>query len=103
MIFLDHAIVLVRDLNAAAQQYRKLGFTLTDRGSHPKLGTANHTIMLGSDYVELLTVLERLPANRRWATTLDRLEGLGGMALGTTDARATREALVARGFDLPQR
>lgn len=101
MIFLDHAIVLVRNLELAAGQYQQLGFTLTPRGGHPTLGTANHTIMLGHDYVELLAVLERSAANRQWTESLDRHEGLGGMALGTTDARATREALVARGFKLP--
>ena len=101
MIFLDHAIVLVRNLELAEQQYQDLGFTVTPRGGHPKLGTANHTVMLGHDYFELLAVLERSAANRRWATTLDRHEGFGAMALGTNDARATRETLIARGFGLP--
>ncbi len=101
MIFLDHTIVLVRNLDLAEQQYARLGFRLTPRGGHPTLGTANHTIMLGHDYFELLSVLERSPANDRWATTLDRREGFAGMALGTADARGARDTLIDRGLDLP--
>jgi catechol 2,3-dioxygenase-like lactoylglutathione lyase family enzyme len=31
----DHAILFVRDLEAAATRYRRLGFTLTPRYTHP--------------------------------------------------------------------
>ncbi len=101
MIFLDHTIVLVRNLDSAEHQYTRLGFTLTPRGGHPTLGTANHTVMLGTDYFELLAVLERSSSNSRWAQTLERREGFAGMALGTNDARAERDTLIGRGFDLP--
>ena len=101
MIFLDHAIVFVRNLESAAHHYRRLGFTLTERGGHPSLGTANHTIMLGRDYIELLAVLDRSTGSERWARILERREGFGAMALGTTDVRATRTALIDRGIDVP--
>lgn len=101
MIFLDHAIVFVRNLESAAHQYRRLGFTLTERGGHPSLGTANHTIMLGRDYIELLAVLDRSTGSERWAQILDRREGFGAMALGTNDARATRATLIERGIAVP--
>lgn len=97
MLYLDHGIIFVADLAAAAAEYQRLGFLLTPRGGHPSLGTANHTIMLDQNYLELLAVVTRGAGNERWAAILDRGEGLGGVALGTKDARATREALRSRG------
>lgn len=102
MLHLDHAIILVRNLATAAEEYRRLGFTLTERGGHPSLGTANHTIMFGHDYLELLEVATRNAGSERWARILDRREGFGAIALGTPDARATRDQLVARGIEVPQ-
>lgn len=102
MLHLDHAIVFVKDLDRSAALYRRLGFTLTPRGGHPSLGTANHTIMFDRDYLELLTVLTPGPANARWAEAMARGDGLGGMAFGTRDARGTREALRGRGIDVPE-
>ncbi len=101
MLHLDHAIVFVRNLAAAAEDYRRLGFTLTPKGGHPTLGTANHTIMFGRDYLELLEVVQRNAGSERWARILDRREGFGAMALGTTNADATRRQLVERGIDVP--
>lgn len=101
MLHLDHAIILVANLDRAAATYRRLGFTLTPRGEHPSLGTANHTIMLDRDYLELLTIKVAGPGNARWGEALNGGEGLGGMAFGTADARATRASLRARGLDVP--
>ena len=43
----DHAVALVRDLDAARARYERLGFTVAPRGIHPpELGTGNHTVML---------------------------------------------------------
>ena len=49
---LDHAVILVRDLDAAQATYARLGLTLTPRGFH-SIGTHNHCIMFGSDYPSL--------------------------------------------------
>ncbi|MCC7347062.1 MAG: VOC family protein, partial [Variibacter sp.] len=44
----DHVVVTVRDLDAAAEQWRRLGFTMSPRGTHsPIMGTGNYTIMFG--------------------------------------------------------
>jgi len=94
---LDHAIILVRDLALAAHAYQRLGFTLTPRGGHPTLGTANHTIVFEHDYLELLTVVTRSPANERWAAGIDRGDGPGAMVIKTTDAERTYQALESRG------
>jgi hypothetical protein len=101
MLSLDHALIFVHDLDQAAARYRRLGFTLTPRGAHPSLGTANHTVMLARDYLELITVLVPGPTNERWASILARGDGFGAVALGTRDAVATRDQLRHRGFDIP--
>jgi len=94
---LDHAIILVRDLALAARAYQRLGFTLTPRGGHPTLGTANHTIVFEHDYLELLTVLSRAPSNERWAAGIDRGDGPGAMVINTPDADRTHRGLESRG------
>ena len=96
---IDHLVVLVRDLDAAADRWMRLGFTLTPRGLHSAhMGTANHCVMFGKDYVELLGVLTPTPGNTPWRERLAQHEGGGAMALATADARATAERLLALGM-----
>src|SRR5215211_4643411 len=41
IVGLDHIVVLVRDLDGAAETWRRLGFTLAPRGTHSAhMGTA---------------------------------------------------------------
>jgi catechol 2,3-dioxygenase-like lactoylglutathione lyase family enzyme len=94
----DHCMILVRDLPQAAARYRDLGFILTDRGEHPAFGTANHTIMLDGNYLELLTVDRVTPASAARAEILRHAEGAYGVALATEDSLAVHQALAERGF-----
>lgn len=55
---LDHAAHAVRDLDAAAEFYRKLGFTVGARNRHP-WGTHNHIVQLPGFFIELLNLAER--------------------------------------------
>jgi catechol 2,3-dioxygenase-like lactoylglutathione lyase family enzyme len=99
----DHVIVMVRDLDAAADRWTRLGFTTTPRGFHSAhMGTANHCLMFGSDYVELIGVVTPTPANGPWRAQLDRREGAGGLALATNDAQATEAALAGEGISAGQ-
>ena len=41
----DHAVIAVRDLDAAQDTYTRMGFTLTPRGHH-STGSSNHNIMV---------------------------------------------------------
>jgi Glyoxalase-like domain len=51
---LDHVVIDVRDrMDEAARVFAALGFTLTPRGHHT-LGSMNHLMMFGTDYLELL-------------------------------------------------
>src|SRR3972149_3789868 len=54
---LDHIVHAVRDLDAAAALYRRLGFTVGARNKHP-WGTHNHIVQLPGFFIELLTLAE---------------------------------------------
>lgn len=86
---IDHVLIAVADLAAAAGTWRRLGFTPTPRGSHPEWGTANHCLMFRDSYVELIA---GLPAQRGGVA-----EGVAGLALATPDAAAAVTSLTAAG------
>ena len=47
VIGIDHAVVMVRDLDKAAENWKRLGFTVSPRGTHSAhMGSGNYTIML---------------------------------------------------------
>lgn len=91
---LDHLVVLVRDLARSAEGWGRLGFTVSPRGEHSAhLKTANHTIMFGPNYLELLAVTGEAPTNARWRRTLAAREGLAGAALSLSDADRAASSL----------
>jgi hypothetical protein len=55
---IDHVVLTVRDLDAAAITYQRLGFTLTPRASHDaQMGTSNRLAQFrGRNFIELLEV-----------------------------------------------
>lgn len=94
---IDHAVVAVRDLDAAAATFATLGFTLTPRGIH-SIGSQNHCIMLGSTYVELLAAPVAHPWLDYYRAFLDRHgDGLAAIALSTDDAEAACRQLKQQG------
>lgn len=89
---IDHLVIVVDHLDAAAQRYRRLGFTLSPKGVHSaSMGSANHTIMLQDDYFELLGIVAATDRNKRWRDALARGEGLAGLAVETGSADRARE------------
>jgi catechol 2,3-dioxygenase-like lactoylglutathione lyase family enzyme len=57
---IDHIVHAVRDLDAAAELYRGLGFTVGARNRHPpEWGTQNHIIQTPDTFIELLAVTDR--------------------------------------------
>ncbi len=87
----------MRDLDAAAANFRALGFTLTPRGLH-SLGSQNHCIMFGGTYVELLAA----PVEHPWLDYYRRFlrehgDGLAAIALSARDADAAYAELRAHG------
>ena len=97
---LDHVIIAVRSLDAAAATWRKLGFTLTPRGLHEGKGTGNHCIMFPNTYIELLGIVDETGATGRLAQRVnERGEGGMGIAWGADNADETFAALRAAGVE----
>ena len=91
---LDHIVHAVRDLDAAAALYRRLGFTVGARNRHP-WGTHNHIVQLPGFFLELLTVAEPEKLGSEGFSALfgtfnrlflKRHEGLSFMMLESADA-----------------
>lgn len=95
---LDHAVIAVRDLDAASQTFARMGFTLAPRGLH-STGSSNHNIMLGSDYFELLTVPDANPLQAYFHEFQRRHEGLAALALTGTEVAAALPVLAEQGFE----
>jgi len=97
MAALDHVVIHVGrgGMDDAAAASETLGFTLTPRGYH-SMGSINHLIMFGTDYLELLGV----PAGD--TTSRPELQGaplgLNGLVFKTADADATFAHLQAVGM-----
>jgi hypothetical protein len=100
IIGIDHAVVVVRDLDQAAENWKQLGFTVSPRGTHSaKLGSGNYTIMLGSDYIELLGILVETEHNTPTRNFLaQRGEGIERIAFTAVDSAAGAEEIRARGY-----
>ncbi|SRR6266566_4137266 len=60
----DHTVIAVRDLDAAISTYQALGFDVSPGGRHTGLGTSNAIIRFGLDYLELLSVSDRVEAEQ---------------------------------------
>jgi hypothetical protein len=98
---IDHAVIAVRDLDAAAASFTALGFTLTPRGFH-SIGSENHCIMLGSTYIELLAAPVAHPWLEHYRAFLGRQgDGLAAIALSTGDADRAYADLKDRGARAP--
>ncbi len=93
---LDHAVISVRDrMDEAATRFRRMGFTLTDRGHH-STGSCNHLMVFERDYLELIGFP---PAGQSIRPDLLQAPiGLDGLVLKAGDADAIQRALLARGF-----
>ncbi|HVL56575.1 MAG TPA: VOC family protein [Burkholderiaceae bacterium] len=93
---IDHLVIAVRDLDRAQSTYQRMGFTLTPRGYHT-LGSQNHCLMFGTDYLELLAVPRPHPANQFFIDFLQRREGLAAIAFASDDSQAAQSDFTAAG------
>jgi hypothetical protein len=101
VVGIDHAVVVVKDLDNAAENWRRLGFTVSPRGTHSaKMGSGNATIMLDPDYIELLGVLVETEHNAPTRAFLaKRGEGIERIAFTAVDSAAGAEEIRARGYE----
>ncbi len=95
----DHAVIAVRDLDAAQEVYTRMGFTPMPRGHH-STGSSNHNIMVGPDnYFELLSVPAPNPLQSYFYAFNQKGDGMAAIALTGTDSRAAGMALREKGFE----
>ena len=99
VIGIDHAVVMVKDLDKAAENWKHLGFTVSPRGTHSAhMGSGNYTIMLDPDYIELLGVLAATEHNAPARAFLAQREGIERVAFTAVDSAAGAEEIRARGY-----
>jgi catechol 2,3-dioxygenase-like lactoylglutathione lyase family enzyme len=96
---IDHVVLVVRDLDRARGTFARMGFTVTPRGDHT-LGSKNHCVMFGHDYIELLmSPAENPHPSRQYYTEFARAgDGLAGIALRSADAKGAYTELLWAGF-----
>jgi hypothetical protein len=59
VIQIDHVVYAVRDLDAAAERFRRAyGLGSVAGGRHAGWGTGNRIVPLGDQYVELISVVD---------------------------------------------
>lgn len=108
----DHIVHVVRDLDAAGDFYRRLGFTVGARNVHP-WGTHNRIVQFETSFIELLEIgeAEKIPPHGPRAFSFGAFnrdfvaarEGLSMLILKSTDARADArsfEAAKISGFEV---
>ena len=107
MLAIDHPLVLVRDIEATAARYRKLGFHTAPTGQHP-WGTSTSLIMFDRSALELMGVYDdtlldshavgSFRFGRHMADALAEREGVSLVALYSEDAPGDRARLEAQGL-----
>jgi catechol 2,3-dioxygenase-like lactoylglutathione lyase family enzyme len=95
---IDHVLVGVRDLAAAAARWERLGFQITPRGRHIGWGTGNYCIMFQDSYIELLGIIDASQFTNNLGSFLQSREGVMGLAFGTEDEAACAAQLRAIGI-----
>src|SRR5262249_29138455 len=99
---IDHAVIVVRDLDAAASTYAALlGRRPSWRGEHPGFGTANVLFRLDNTYLELLSPHAPGPLGDAISANLDEHgDGPFALAFGSSDAAMSHQALRHAGLTL---
>ncbi len=100
---IDHVVLVVGDLDAAARRYEAIGFTVQPGGVHG--GGASHNALIGfpdGSYIELFAFLDTAnPRNPAWLASLQRGGGVTDLCLRTDDLSAEVVRLQAAGLPYP--
>jgi Glyoxalase-like domain len=95
---LDHTVINVRfDMDKAEACFRKHGFYLTDRGYH-SLGSINHLMMFGTDYIELIALPPENKDNPGRQDIAKAPFGINGLVFKTNDVDETFAHLSSIGM-----
>jgi Glyoxalase-like domain len=100
IIGIDHAVIMVKELDRAAENWKRLGFTVSPRGTHSAhMGSGNYTIMLDPDYIELLGVLAPTEHNAPARAFLEKCgQGIERIAFTAVDSLAGAKEIRNRGY-----
>ena len=110
MIWIDHVVLGVRDLDEAGERlWKEFGLASAPGGKHPGWGTANRIVPLRNGYVELLGVIDPEVAARSglghrlveeiatasrfigWCCATDDIESVAGrLGLPVSEGRRVR-------------
>lgn len=104
---IDHLVVAVHDLDAAANLYQRLGFQVGARNRHP-WGTENRLVQFQTSFLELIAVGEsaEIPPHGEGTFSfgafvrdyLAQREGLAMLVLDSKDAKADAAAFAGKGI-----
>ena len=99
---LDHLIIVVKDLDQAEKNYKKiLGTNPVWRGKHKSLGTANSIFNFKNTYLELLTADGKgLGAELVKNLIQENGDGLAGIVFGVDDMPQTVKQLKQEGYEI---
>ncbi len=90
---LDHVVInVLYDMDRAQSLFQQIGFSVTPRGHH-SLGSINHLMIFGTDYLELIGLPAGIDNPR--PEIVDSPLGLTGLVFKTSDADATFAHLQA--------
>ena len=92
----DHAVVnVLYEMDDAIERFRSMGFTLTARGYH-SLGSINHLMMFGRDYLELVGIERGVGKVRQ--EIAESPPGLNGLVFKADDAAHLHDVMQGRGI-----
>lgn len=101
---IDHLVIVVKDLQQAAEDYRRLGFTVVPGGQHP---VGSHNVLISfhdGSYLELIAFY-REALDHRWWNPLTKGERLVDFCFQTDDlghdTRKLQDAGVAINNPVP--
>src|SRR5712692_438560 len=98
---LDHIIIGVNNLEEATTTFsQRLGLAVSGGGTHPSGGTANHIVVIGATYLELITVHNSAEAQPSMLERLSKGEGYLNFVLSSNDIQADSRAMVERGISI---
>jgi Glyoxalase-like domain len=106
-VSIDHVLVAVTDLAESARRFeRAYGLRALGGGRHPGVGTANMIVPLGSEYLELIAVVDadeaaRAPSSRRITRAIAEGRTFATWAVRTDHLDAVRERVQAAGLQVP--
>lgn len=102
---IDHLLTYVKNLDAAADLFQRMGFTLSPISRIDTMGIANRLVLMQpatpgcANFIELMAAEDRARLPAAMAETLSGAEGIKSMVLAAEDAGVAHDAIRAQGFD----